>query len=64
MPLNKGKVLDLKYWTSPLSDKLINNILSGYFLPSKFPASDYSMRAVKTVNGVSGKGFPWFCCNY
>ena len=58
MPLNKGKVLDLKYWTSPLSDKLITDILSGYLLPSKFPASDYTMRAVKTVNGVSGKGFP------
>ena len=60
-PLNKGKVLDLKYWTSALSDKLITDILSGHLLPSKFPESDYSMRAAKTVNGVSGMGFPEVC---
>ena len=57
-PLNKGKVLDLKYWTSALSDKLITEILSGHFPPSEFPESDYSMIAEKTVNGASGRGFP------
>ena len=57
-PLNKGTVLDLKYWRSALSDKLITEILSGHLLPSKFPESDYSMRAAKIVNGASGRGFP------
>ena len=57
-PLENGRVADLKYWSSALSDKLITDILSGHLLPSKFPASDYSMRSEKIVYGVSGRGFP------
>ena len=57
-PLENGRVADLKYWSSALSDKLITDILSGHLPPSKFPASDYSMRSEKIVHGVSGRGFP------
>ncbi len=56
-PLKNGDVRDLKYWTGALPDLVFSDMVSGKLPANEFPPSDYSMKSVKTVYGIGGKGF-------